>query len=91
MYVGAVKVGDDGKNTRMLHFRTLDWGMDPLRKVIVHLDFVERPGGDVIVSIFGPHALWTKISRLTSAAAVGGKGRGGLRLKPVQDPYLRLD
>lgn len=58
---GAVKVGE-GKNTRMLHFRTLDWGMDPLRKVIVHLDFVERPGGDVIVSIFGSHALWRNIS-----------------------------
>ena len=25
---------------RMLHFRTLDWGMDPLRSVIVQLDFV---------------------------------------------------
>ena len=58
---GAVKVGDDGKNSRMLHFRTLDWGMDALRKVIVHLDFVERPGGDVIVSVFGSHALsWDK-------------------------------
>ena len=26
--------------TRMLHFRTLDWGMDPLRSVIVQLDFI---------------------------------------------------
>ena len=25
---------------RMLHFRTLDWGMDPLRAVIVQLDFI---------------------------------------------------
>lgn len=47
---GAVRVGDDDKNTKMLHFRTLDWGMDALRKVIVHLDFVEKPGGDVIAS-----------------------------------------
>lgn len=51
---GAVKVKDNEKNTRMLHFRTLDWGMDALRKVVVHLDFVERPGGKVIVRIFVP-------------------------------------
>ena len=25
---------------KMLHFRTLDWGMDPLRSVIVQLDFI---------------------------------------------------
>lgn len=53
---GAVKLGGDGKTSRMLHFRTLDWGMDALRKVIVHLDFVERPGGEVIVRIFRFHA-----------------------------------
>ena len=61
---GAVKLGDDGKTSRMLHFRTLDWGMDALRKVIVHLDFVERPGGEVIVRIFGFHAPLDRISRL---------------------------
>lgn len=43
-------MGDVNKNTKMLHFRTLDWGMDALRKVIVHLDFVEKLGGDVIAS-----------------------------------------
>ncbi|CAD6589315.1 MAG: N-acylsphingosine amidohydrolase (acid ceramidase) 1 [Alectoria sarmentosa] len=47
---GAVRVKDDDKNTKMLHFRTLDWGMNALREVIVHLDFVEKPGGDVIAS-----------------------------------------
>jgi hypothetical protein len=25
---------------RMLHFRTLDWGMDPLRSVLVQLEFI---------------------------------------------------
>ena len=25
---------------RMLHFRTMDWGMDPLRGVLVELEFV---------------------------------------------------
>ena len=52
---GAVRVEGDGKQSKMLHFRTLDWGMDALRKVIVHLDFVEKPGGEVIVRVFEAH------------------------------------
>ncbi|KAL8842253.1 MAG: hypothetical protein Q9170_000579 [Blastenia crenularia] len=47
---GGVKVEDNGKSARMLHFRTLDWGMDPLRKVVVRLDFIGMPGGPVIAS-----------------------------------------
>ena len=46
---GGVRISD-GPATKMVHFRTLDWGMDPLRKVVVHLDFVERPGGNIIGS-----------------------------------------
>lgn len=41
---GAVKsrgIDQDSASARMLHFRTLDWGMDPLRSVIVQLDYVE--------------------------------------------------
>lgn len=52
---GAVRVKDNETSTKMLHFRTLDWGMDALRKVIVHLDFVEKPGGEVIVRVFEVH------------------------------------
>ncbi|KEF54664.1 uncharacterized protein A1O9_09106 [Exophiala aquamarina CBS 119918] len=40
---GAVKSLEPGQpmsQARMLHFRTLDWTMDPLRSVIVQLDFV---------------------------------------------------
>lgn len=29
-----------GSQTKILHFRTLDWGMDPLRDLIVQLEFV---------------------------------------------------
>ena len=54
---GGVRVRDaessesgGAEEARMLHFRTLDWGMEPLRKLIVHLDFVEREGGPVIAS-----------------------------------------
>ena len=42
--------------TRMLHFRTLDWGMDVLRPLVVRLDFVRRPEGPVVatsLSYFG--------------------------------------
>lgn len=31
--------------TKMVHFRTLDWGMDPLRRVLVQLDYVLEPQG----------------------------------------------
>lgn len=39
---GAVKSRETGPEAepRMLHFRTLDWAMDPLRAVIVQLDYV---------------------------------------------------
>ena len=47
---GAAKVDDGQGGKKMLHFRTLDWGMDPLRKVVVQLDFIQKPGGNVIAS-----------------------------------------
>ncbi|KAH6886293.1 beta subunit of N-acylethanolamine-hydrolyzing acid amidase-domain-containing protein [Thelonectria olida] len=40
-------------STRMLHFRTLDWGMDELRKIIVELDYVRSPGGPVVATTVG--------------------------------------
>lgn len=36
---GGVKLA---RKNKMLHFRTLDWGMDPLRKVIVQLEYVRN-------------------------------------------------
>ena len=42
--------GDKGEGSKMVHFRTLDWGMPSLRRVIVHLDFVSEEGGPVIAS-----------------------------------------
>ncbi|KAM0424390.1 hypothetical protein ACHAPT_010310 [Fusarium lateritium] len=38
------------QSTRILHFRTLDWGMDLLRQIIVELDFVRESGGPVIAT-----------------------------------------
>lgn len=47
---GGARVFDSTGLETMLHFRTLDWSMDPLRKVVVHLDFAENPGGTVLGS-----------------------------------------
>ncbi len=57
--LGAAKVDDLQGATKMLHFRTLDWGMNQLRKVIVHLDFVERPGGEGLPPAQHTWATWT--------------------------------
>lgn len=46
-----VHAGVDGSSgTKMVHFRTLDWGMPALRRVIVHLDYVLQKDGPVIAS-----------------------------------------
>ena len=47
---GGAQVSSGPGLETMLHFRTLDWSMDPLRKVVVHLDFIEKPGGTVLAS-----------------------------------------
>jgi hypothetical protein len=48
---GAVKAqaGDGGRH-RMLHFRGLDWEMEPLRKLIISVDYVRE--GNVIARYF---------------------------------------
>ncbi|RGP79416.1 n-acylsphingosine amidohydrolase [Fusarium longipes] len=51
---GGVRALDIPKSkpvsTRMLHFRTLDWGMDQLRHLIVEFDFIRRTGGPVVAT-----------------------------------------
>lgn len=39
--VRTLAKGQPFSKAKMLHFRTLDWTMDPLRKVVVQLDFVK--------------------------------------------------
>ena len=55
---GGVRVRDglDAAHHTMHHFRTLDWGMDLLRQLVVELEFVRRAGGPVVatsVTYFG--------------------------------------
>jgi hypothetical protein len=45
--------GTGWKEAKMLHFRTLDWGMDPLRQLVVKLDYVRKDGGEVVASTVG--------------------------------------
>ena len=47
---GGIRVKDRGRDAKMLHFRTLDWGMDPLRKIVVQLDYVTEAGRDPIAT-----------------------------------------
>jgi len=52
---GGVLSQENGRSrasAKMLHFRTLDWTMDPLREVVVQLDFVRSnsPQPDIIIA-----------------------------------------
>lgn len=51
----AKTMGGEDEEARMIHFRTLDWGMDPLRDVLVTLEFVrsdsEKPDEVVARSV----------------------------------------
>jgi len=47
---GAAVRDESGTGTKMVHFRTLDWGMDPLRRVLVRLDYVLEPQGEIVAS-----------------------------------------
>ncbi|KAB5518838.1 beta subunit of N-acylethanolamine-hydrolyzing acid amidase-domain-containing protein [Coniochaeta sp. 2T2.1] len=54
---GGVKVEEKDEKgvwrSRMVHFRTLDWGMDPLREIVVELNYVRSPKGPVVATTVG--------------------------------------
>ena len=47
---GGVRVKEKTGRYKMLHFRTLDWGMDELRKLIIRLDYIEHVDGPIVAS-----------------------------------------
>lgn len=47
---GGVRVKSKSSETKMMHFRTLDWGMDPLRDLIVQLDFVRDSDSENVLA-----------------------------------------
>ncbi|KAL2220315.1 beta subunit of N-acylethanolamine-hydrolyzing acid amidase-domain-containing protein [Thermoascus aurantiacus ATCC 26904] len=44
-----VKAGED-MQTKMLHFRTLDWGMDALRSLLVQLEYIRSPETEKVLA-----------------------------------------
>ena len=44
------KVDHGSPTSRVLHFRTLDWGMDALRQIVVELDFVLYENGPIVAT-----------------------------------------
>ena len=81
---GGVRTKSVTRETKMLHFRTLDWGMDPLRKVVVQLDFIEKPGGPIIA---------TSITYVGFVGVLTGVKKGlsmSLNFRPNHDASSRL-
>jgi hypothetical protein len=47
---GGAAVDDGYGRQKIVHFRTLDWGMPALRRVVIQLDFVEHSDGPIVAS-----------------------------------------
>jgi hypothetical protein len=47
---GGAMIQDGHGDTRMMHFRVLDWSMDLLRDVVVELQYVEYENGPVVAT-----------------------------------------
>ncbi|OJD31278.1 major facilitator superfamily [Diplodia corticola] len=68
---GGARVRTGDSSTTMHHFRTLDWEMDVLRRVVVQLEFVDRPHGAVVarsVTYVGYVGVLTGVRRGLSAS-----------------------
>ena len=55
--------------SRMLSFRALDWGMEPLRQIVMEVDFVRSEGGPVVatsVTYFGYIGVLTGVRKSLS-------------------------
>ncbi|KAH8900729.1 hypothetical protein GQ53DRAFT_776438 [Thozetella sp. PMI_491] len=56
----------EGGQDRMMHLRTLDWGIDSLRLLVIHIDSMREEGGPVIASsetYFGYVGVLTAVRR----------------------------
>ena len=75
---------DEGARPRMLHFRTLDWGMDALRKLLVRLEFVRSPDTHTVLA--------TSITYVGFVGVLTGVRKGlslSLNFRPVHDTSSR--
>lgn len=81
---GGARVKDSRGQWKMLHFRTLDWGMDALRKVVIELDFIRETDGPVVASTityFGFVGVLTGVKKNLSLS---------LNFRPTHDASTRL-
>ncbi|KAJ5832027.1 beta subunit of N-acylethanolamine-hydrolyzing acid amidase-domain-containing protein [Penicillium riverlandense] len=82
---GGVRCKKATGQTHMLHFRTLDWGMDPLRELIVQFDFIR---GDEPQKV-----LATSITYVGFVGVLTGVKQDlsvSLNFRPVHDPSRNL-
>jgi beta subunit of N-acylethanolamine-hydrolyzing acid amidase len=88
---GAVRSLEKGQplsDSKMLHFRTLDWGMDTLRRVIVQLEFVRS------ASKTPNKVLATTLTYVGYVGVVTGVRPGlsvSLNFRPQHNTSLRID
>ncbi|KAJ5620801.1 beta subunit of N-acylethanolamine-hydrolyzing acid amidase-domain-containing protein [Penicillium lagena] len=78
---GGVRCKKATSQTHMLHFRTLDWGMDPLRELIVQFEFIK---GDEPQKV-----LATSITYVGFVGVLTGVKQDlsvSLNFRPVHDP-----
>ncbi|KAF7169349.1 hypothetical protein CNMCM6106_004236 [Aspergillus hiratsukae] len=79
---GAARSQDKDKDTtaRMLHFRTLDWGMEALRRVLVQFEYVRGPDYETVLA--------TNITYIGFVGVLTGVRRGlsvSLNFRPNHD------
>ncbi|KAK3896621.1 hypothetical protein C8A05DRAFT_48399 [Staphylotrichum tortipilum] len=80
---GVLMSASPSAPARMVHFRTLDWDMDELRRLVVELEFVGVEGGPAVartVGYFGYVGVLTGVRRGLSLGLnfrAGEAGRGG--------------
>ncbi|KAL1868543.1 hypothetical protein VTK73DRAFT_3635 [Phialemonium thermophilum] len=71
--------------SRLLHFRTLDWGMDPLRHLVVELDYVQGGAGRAGAN---PFVVATSVTYFGYVGVLTGVRRGlslSLNFRPHHD------
>lgn len=81
------RAAESGGGNRMMHFRTLDWGMDPLRELIVQLDFV-RESHHLGEFETGEEVLASSITYVGFVGVLTGVRRGlsaSLNFRPVHN------
>lgn len=82
---GGVRCKKATGQTHMLHFRTLDWGMDPLRELIVQLEFIRGDEPQKVIA--------TSITYVGFVGVLTGVKQDlsvSLNFRPVHDPSRNL-